>query len=57
MLVWSIRPVASLTVGLAGLLVALWGDYEGEHARLAAAAGDGALAKHFFTTNFEALYG
>ena len=34
-----------------------WGDFEGEHARLAAAAGDGELADHFFRRNFEALYG
>ncbi|WP_435742047.1 amidohydrolase family protein [Nocardioides sp. SYSU DS0663] len=34
-----------------------WGDFAGEHARLAAAAGDGALADAFFHQNFEALYG
>jgi predicted TIM-barrel fold metal-dependent hydrolase len=33
-----------------------WGDTEGEVARLAAAAGDGALARAFFTDNFAALY-
>ncbi|RZI91340.1 MAG: amidohydrolase, partial [Microbacterium sp.] len=34
-----------------------WGDFEGEYARLRAAAGDGALADAFFHQNFEALYG
>ena len=34
-----------------------WGDFEGEHARLRAAAGDGELAEAFFHRNFEALYG
>jgi predicted TIM-barrel fold metal-dependent hydrolase len=34
-----------------------WGDFAGEHARLAAAAGDGALADAFFHDNFAALYG
>lgn len=33
-----------------------WGDFAGEHARLAAAAGDGALAQAFFHDNFDALY-
>lgn len=33
-----------------------WGDFEGEHARLRAAAGDGDLAEAFFRTNFEHLY-
>ena len=34
-----------------------WGDFAGEHARLSAAAGDGALANAFFHDNFDALYG
>jgi uncharacterized protein len=34
-----------------------WGDFAGEHARLAGAAGDGELARLFFRDNFEALYG
>jgi len=33
-----------------------WGDHAGEFARLAAAAGDGELARHLFTDNFAALY-
>ncbi|WP_375480747.1 amidohydrolase family protein [uncultured Jatrophihabitans sp.] len=33
-----------------------WGDHAGEHARLAAAAGDGELARHVFADNFAALY-
>ncbi|RZS90839.1 putative TIM-barrel fold metal-dependent hydrolase [Motilibacter rhizosphaerae] len=33
-----------------------WGDAAGEQARLAAAAGDGELADHFFRRNFSALY-
>lgn len=33
-----------------------WGDHTGEYARLAAAVGDGELARHVFTTNFAALY-
>ncbi|WP_370246420.1 amidohydrolase family protein [Nocardioides sp.] len=34
-----------------------WGDFEGEHARLAAAAGDGELGRLVFAENFTALYG
>ncbi|CAJ64584.1 hypothetical protein FRAAL5959 [Frankia alni ACN14a] len=33
-----------------------WGDHPGEYARLAAAVGDGELARHVFTANFAALY-
>jgi predicted TIM-barrel fold metal-dependent hydrolase len=33
-----------------------WGDHAGELARLAAATGDGELARHVFTDNFAALY-
>lgn len=34
-----------------------WGDFAGEHHRLADAAGDGELARQFFRGTFEALYG
>ncbi len=34
-----------------------WGDYPGEQARLAAAAGDGELARLMFSGNFDELYG
>ena len=34
-----------------------WGDFAGEHARLAAAVGDGELARLAFTENFDRLYG
>jgi predicted TIM-barrel fold metal-dependent hydrolase len=34
-----------------------WGDFPGELARLAAAAGDGELARLMFTGNFDKLYG
>ena len=34
-----------------------WGDYPGERARLAAAAGDGELARLMFSGNFDELYG
>ena len=34
-----------------------WSDREGELARMAAAAGDGALGRHVFSENFESLYG
>ncbi|HEX5810743.1 MAG TPA: amidohydrolase family protein [Pseudonocardia sp.] len=34
-----------------------WGDFAGEHARLAAAAGDGELARLAFHENFDRLYG
>ena len=33
-----------------------WGDYIGEHAKLAAAAGDGELARLAFHENFDRLY-
>lgn len=33
-----------------------WGDHAGEHARLAAAVGDGELARHVFGANFATLY-
>lgn len=34
-----------------------WGDFAGEHARMAAAAGDGALADLIFRDTFDVLYG
>lgn len=34
-----------------------WGDYTGEFARLAAAAGDGELAALIFRDTFDSLYG
>jgi predicted TIM-barrel fold metal-dependent hydrolase len=34
-----------------------WGDYVGEHAKLAAAAGDGELARLAFADTFDRLYG
>ena len=58
--VWLVAEIEKRGVGHDRILFATdtpWGDYAGEHARLAAAAGDGALAEAFFTTNFEALYG
>jgi predicted TIM-barrel fold metal-dependent hydrolase len=33
-----------------------WGDSVGERARLAGAVGDGELARHVFTRNFDSLY-
>ncbi|MDN4171877.1 amidohydrolase family protein [Nocardioides sp. SOB77] len=57
---WLAREVERRGTGHDRVLFATdtpWGDFAGEHARLAAAAGDGALADAFFTENFEALYG
>ena len=34
-----------------------WGDYAGEQAKLAAAAGDGELSRLIFGGTFENLYG
>ncbi|MCX6462262.1 MAG: amidohydrolase family protein [Pseudonocardiales bacterium] len=34
-----------------------WGDFAGEHARMAGAAGDGALADLIFRDTFDVLYG
>ncbi len=34
-----------------------WGDFAGEHARMASAAGDGALADMIFRDTFDVLYG
>jgi len=33
-----------------------WGDHAGEYARMAAATGDGELARHVFVDTFAALY-
>lgn len=58
--VWLVAEIEKRGIGHDRILFATdtpWGDYAGEYARLAAAAGDGALADAFFTTNFEALYG
>jgi len=57
---WLVAEIERRGVGHDRILFATdtpWGDYAGEYARLAAVAGDGELAKQFFTTNFEALYG
>ena len=57
---WLVQEIEKRGVGHDRILFATdapWGDFEGEHARLAAAAGDGELADHFFRRNFEALYG
>ncbi|MEN8675375.1 amidohydrolase family protein [Nocardioides sp.] len=57
---WLVAEIEERGIGHDRILFATdtpWGDYAGEHARLAAVAGDGELAKGFFTTNFEALYG
>ncbi|CAN5564146.1 hypothetical protein BH11ACT8_BH11ACT8_34390 [soil metagenome] len=57
---WLVAEIERRGIGHDRILFATdtpWGDFAGEHARLAAAAGDGALADAFFTTNFEALYG
>lgn len=57
---WLVQEIEKRGVGHDRILFATdapWGDFEGEHARLSAAAGDGELADHFFRRNFEALYG
>lgn len=57
---WLVAEVERRGVGHDRVLFATdapWGDFEGEHARLRAAAGDGELAARFFHLNFEALYG
>ncbi|CAN5494272.1 hypothetical protein BH09ACT12_BH09ACT12_11360 [soil metagenome] len=58
--VWLVAEIEKRGIGHDRILFATdtpWGDFAGEYARLAAVSGDGALAEHFFTTNFEALYG
>jgi len=57
---WLAQEIERRGVGHDRVLFATdapWGDFAGEHARLAAAAGDGALAEAFFHANFDALYG
>ena len=57
---WLVQEIERRGVGHDRILFATdapWGDFAGEHARLAAAAGDGDLARAFFTDNFNALYG
>lgn len=57
---WLVAEIERRGVGHDRVLFATdapWGDFEGEHARLRAAAGDGELAARFFHLNFEALYG
>lgn len=57
---WLAQEIERRGVGHDRVLFATdapWGDFEGEHARLRAAAGDGALADAFFHQNFDALYG
>ena len=56
---WLAAEIDKRGVGHDRLLFASdepWGDYAGEFARLAAAAGDGELAKYVFTDNFATLY-
>lgn len=58
--VWLVAEIERRGVGHDRVLFATdapWGDFDGEYARLRAAAGDGALADAFFHQNFEALYG
>jgi uncharacterized protein len=57
---WLAQEIERRGVGHDRVLFATdapWGDFAGEHARLRAAAGDGALADAFFHHNFDALYG
>lgn len=57
---WLAQEIERRGVGHDRVLFATdapWGDFAGEHARLRAAAGDGALADAFFHENFDALYG
>lgn len=57
---WLVQQIEARGVGHDRVLFATdtpWGDFEGEYARLAAVAGDGELARAFFTDNFEELYG
>ena len=57
---WLVAEIEKRGVGHDRILFATdtpWGDHAGEYARLRAAAGDGDLARGFFTENFAALYG
>lgn len=56
---WLVAEIERRGIGHDRILFATdtpWGDFAGEHARLAAAAGDGELADGFFRGNFESLY-
>lgn len=56
---WLVQEIERRGVGHDRILFATdapWGDFAGEHARLAAAAGDGELGRAFFQQNFSALY-
>jgi predicted TIM-barrel fold metal-dependent hydrolase len=57
--VWLVDEIEKRGIGHDRILFATdspWGDFEGEYARLRAAAGDGDLARLFFHDNFTALY-
>lgn len=57
---WLVSEIEARGIGHDRILFATdtpWGDFDGEYARLRAAAGDGALATAFFADNFAALYG
>jgi predicted TIM-barrel fold metal-dependent hydrolase len=57
---WLAAEIERRGVGHDRLLFASdepWGDHPGERARLAAAVGDGELARHVFVDNFDTLYG
>ncbi|SHH55195.1 Predicted metal-dependent hydrolase, TIM-barrel fold [Jatrophihabitans endophyticus] len=56
---WLAREIDARGIGADRVLFASdepWGDWVGEHARLAAAAGDGELGRRVFADNFAALY-
>jgi predicted TIM-barrel fold metal-dependent hydrolase len=56
---WLAREIEVRGIGQDRVLFASdqpWGDHEGEYARLAAAAGDGELARHVFHETFDRLY-
>lgn len=57
--IWLVDEIEKRGVGHDRILFATdapWGDFDGEYARLRAAAGDGDLARLFFHDNFTALY-
>jgi predicted TIM-barrel fold metal-dependent hydrolase len=57
---WLVREIEKRGIGHDRILFATdapWGDFDGEYARLRAAAGDGDLGGAFFSENFSALYG
>ena len=58
--VWLVQEIERRGIGQDRILFATdapWGDFEGEHARLASVTKDPELAQAFFRGNFEALYG